>query len=130
MPPSTLIFFYFFCISTPLTPPPPLLSSQVQSIESKLDSLLDIYSQVLRKGSSSALTLSSLPLFELEQTSDYHSSVFSKDLSCSTQVSSSSGMPPPGGCVTRSTTNSHLSQGGLHLILAPPNELNLNLKYP
>uniref|UniRef100_A0A671ULB2 Potassium voltage-gated channel, KQT-like subfamily, member 5b n=1 Tax=Sparus aurata TaxID=8175 RepID=A0A671ULB2_SPAAU len=100
---------------------------QVQSIESKLDSLLDIYHQVLRKGSSSALTLSSLPLFELEQTSDYHSSVFSKDLSCSTQVSSSSGVPPPGGCVTRSSTNSHLSQGGLHLILAPPNELSLNL---
>ncbi|XP_038570458.1 potassium voltage-gated channel subfamily KQT member 5-like isoform X6 [Micropterus salmoides] len=98
---------------------------QVQSIESKLDSLLDIYRQVLRKGSSSALTLSSLPLFELEQTSDYHSSVFSKDLSCSTQVSSS-GAPPPGGCVTRSSTNSQLSQGGLHLILAPPNELNLN----
>ncbi|KAM3624306.1 uncharacterized protein V6R79_021895 [Siganus canaliculatus] len=99
---------------------------QVQSIESKLDSLLDIYRQVLRKGSSSALTLSSLPLFELEQTSDYHSSVFSKDLSCSTQVSSS-GAPPSGGCVTRSSTNSHLSQGGLHLILAPPSELNLNL---
>ncbi|XP_041641832.1 potassium voltage-gated channel subfamily KQT member 5 isoform X3 [Cheilinus undulatus] len=99
---------------------------QVQSIESKLDSLLDIYRQVLRKGSSSALTLSSLPLFELEQTSDYHSPVFSKDLSCSTQVSSS-GVPPPSGCVSRSSTNSHLSKGGLHLILAPPNELNLNL---
>uniref|UniRef100_A0A3Q3J2B2 Potassium voltage-gated channel, KQT-like subfamily, member 5b n=1 Tax=Monopterus albus TaxID=43700 RepID=A0A3Q3J2B2_MONAL len=89
---------------------------QVQSIESKLDSLLDIYRQVLRKGSSSALTLASLPLFELEQTSDYHSSVFTKDLSCSTQVSSS-GVPPPGGGFTRSTS---LSQGGLHL------NLNLN----
>ncbi|XP_062284081.1 potassium voltage-gated channel subfamily KQT member 5 [Scomber scombrus] len=99
---------------------------QVQSIESKLDSLLDIYRQVLHKGSSSALTLSSLPLFELEQTSDYNSSVFSKDLSCSTQVSSG-GVAPPGGCVTRSSTNSHLSQGGLRLILAPHNELNLNL---
>ncbi|XP_034543663.1 potassium voltage-gated channel subfamily KQT member 5 isoform X2 [Notolabrus celidotus] len=99
---------------------------QVQSIESKLDSLLDIYRQVLRKGSSSALTLSSLPLFELDQTSDYHSPVFSKDLSCSTQVSSS-GAPPSSGCVTRSSTNPHLSKGGLHLILAPPNELNLNL---
>ncbi|KAM4611350.1 potassium voltage-gated channel subfamily KQT member 5 [Polymixia lowei] len=99
---------------------------QVQSIESKLDSLLDIYRQVLRKGSSSALTLSSLPLFELEQTSDYQSSVFSKDLSCSTQVSSG-GVTAPGGCVTRSSTNAHLSHGGLHLILAPPNELSLNL---
>ncbi|XP_005746107.1 potassium voltage-gated channel subfamily KQT member 5-like [Pundamilia nyererei] len=102
---------------------------QVQSIESKLDSLLDIYRQVLRKGSSSALTLSSLPLFELEQTSDYHSSVFSKDMSCSTQVSSS-GAPPTSGFVTRSSTSSHLSQGGLHLILGPPNELNLNLNAP
>ncbi|XP_034742225.1 potassium voltage-gated channel subfamily KQT member 5-like isoform X8 [Etheostoma cragini] len=91
---------------------------QVQSIESKLDSLLDIYRQVLRKGSSSALTLSSLPLFELEQTSDYHSSVFSKDLSSSTQVSNGGALPP--------SSNSHPSQGGLHLILAPPNELNLN----
>lgn len=107
----------------------PLLCSQVQSIESKLDSLLDIYRQVLRKGSSSALTLSSLPLFELEQTSDYHSSVFSKDMSCSTQVSSS-GVPPTSGFVTRSSTSSHLSQGGLHLILGPPNELNLNLNAP
>ncbi|XP_041838713.1 potassium voltage-gated channel subfamily KQT member 5 isoform X2 [Melanotaenia boesemani] len=98
---------------------------QVQSIESKLDSLLDIYRQVLRKGSSSALTLSSLPLFELEQTSDYHSSVFSKDFPSSTQ-GSGSGVPPPGGFVTRSSTNSHLSQGGLNLILGPPNELNLN----
>ncbi|XP_037830682.1 potassium voltage-gated channel subfamily KQT member 5 [Kryptolebias marmoratus] len=92
---------------------------QVQSIESKLDSLLDIYRQVLRKGSSSAVTLSSLPLFELEQTSDYDSSVFSKDLSSSTQLSGGGGAP-------RSSTGSHLPQGGLHLILAPPNELNLN----
>ncbi|XP_074487137.1 potassium voltage-gated channel subfamily KQT member 5 isoform X2 [Sebastes fasciatus] len=92
---------------------------QVQSIESKLDSLLDIYRQALRKGSSSALTLSSLPLFELEQTSDYQSSVFSKDLSSSTQVSGSGALPPG--------SNPHLSQRGLHLILAPPNELNLNL---
>uniref|UniRef100_A0A8B9JP69 Potassium voltage-gated channel, KQT-like subfamily, member 5b n=1 Tax=Astyanax mexicanus TaxID=7994 RepID=A0A8B9JP69_ASTMX len=82
---------------------------QVQSIESKLDSLLDIYRQVLRKGSPSAINLSSLPLFELEQTSDYQttSSAFSKD----SQFSRSS------------SSNLHR---GLHLILAP-NELNLNL---
>lgn len=102
------------------------LFTQVQSIESKLDSLLDIYRQVLRKGSSSALTLSSLPLFELEQTSDYNSSVFSKDFSSSTQASCS-GVPPLSGFATRSSTNSQLSQGGLHLILAPQSELNLNL---
>ncbi|XP_041866885.1 potassium voltage-gated channel subfamily KQT member 4 isoform X2 [Melanotaenia boesemani] len=49
---------------------------QVTSIESKLDSLLDIYRQVLQKGPS-ALTLSSLPLFELDNQhhqSDYPSS--------------------------------------------------------
>lgn len=96
---------------------------QVQSIESKLDSLLDIYRQILHKGSSSALTLSSLPLFELEQTSDYHSPVFSKDLSCSSQASGS-GAPHSGGSITRSSTNSHLSQGGLHLILAPSNDFS------
>uniref|UniRef100_A0A8C5CV80 Potassium voltage-gated channel, KQT-like subfamily, member 5b n=1 Tax=Gadus morhua TaxID=8049 RepID=A0A8C5CV80_GADMO len=60
---------------------------QVTSIESKLDSLLDIYRHVLNKGPSSALALSSLPLFELEQTSDYQSSVYSKERSCSTQAS-------------------------------------------
>lgn len=102
-----------------------ILSSQVQSIESKLDSLLDIYHQVLHKGSSSALTLSSLPLSELEQTSDYHSPVFSKELPCSTQVNNSRVLPS-GGCVTRSSANSHISQRGLHLILAPSSELNFN----
>lgn len=90
-----------------------------------MDSLLDIYRQVLRKGSSSAITLSSLPLFELEQTSDYNSSVFSKDLSGSAQVSSG-GAPPSGGFGTCCSTSSQLSQGGLHLILAPSNELNIN----
>nr|XP_029480404.1 potassium voltage-gated channel subfamily KQT member 5-like isoform X4 [Oncorhynchus nerka] len=104
---------------------------QVQSIESKLDSLLDIYRHVLRKGSSSALTLSSLPLFELEQTSDYQSSILFKDHStCSTQVSSTGGGPGiegQGGCVTRSSTNASNLSRGLHLILAPPTELSLNL---
>ncbi|XP_021412603.2 potassium voltage-gated channel subfamily KQT member 5 isoform X4 [Oncorhynchus mykiss] len=104
---------------------------QVQSIESKLDSLLDIYRHVLRKGSSSALTLSSLPLFELEQTSDYQSSILFKDHStCSTQVSSTGGGPGiegQGGRVTRSSTNTSNLSRGLHLILAPPTELSLNL---
>ncbi|XP_045070832.1 potassium voltage-gated channel subfamily KQT member 5 isoform X3 [Coregonus clupeaformis] len=101
---------------------------QVQSIESKLDSLLDIYRHVLRKGSSSALTLSSLPLFELEQTSDYQNSILSKDHStCSTQVSSTGGgIGGQGGCVTRSSTNASNLSRGLHLILAPPTELSLN----
>ncbi|XP_051773294.1 potassium voltage-gated channel subfamily KQT member 5 isoform X4 [Ctenopharyngodon idella] len=92
---------------------------QVQSIESKLDSLLDIYRQVLQKGSSSMLGLSALPLFELDQTSDYQSSIHSKDLSSSSQLTSSS--------VSHSgSSNLHR---GLHLALAP-SELNLGTGYP
>uniref|UniRef100_A0A8C2QB97 Potassium voltage-gated channel, KQT-like subfamily, member 5a n=1 Tax=Cyprinus carpio TaxID=7962 RepID=A0A8C2QB97_CYPCA len=92
---------------------------QVQSIESKLDSLLDIYRQVLQKGSSSMLGLSALPLFELDQTSDYQSSIHSKDLSSSSQLTGSS--------VSRSgSSNLHR---GLHLALAP-SELNLGTGYP
>ncbi|XP_051558595.1 potassium voltage-gated channel subfamily KQT member 5-like isoform X2 [Myxocyprinus asiaticus] len=83
---------------------------QVQSIESKLDSLLDIYRQVLHKGSSSGLTLSSLPPFGMEETSDYQSTILSKDLSCSSQVS-------------QTLSSNH--PRALQLILAP-NELNLN----
>ncbi|TSK17968.1 Potassium voltage-gated channel subfamily KQT member 5 [Bagarius yarrelli] len=84
---------------------------QVQSIESKLDSLLDVYQQVLQKGTSSALSLSSLPLFGLAQSTDYPSPVFAKDLSSPSQFSqvSSSNVPR-----------------GFHLILAP-NEFNFNL---
>ncbi|KAG1933587.1 potassium voltage-gated channel subfamily KQT [Pimephales promelas] len=83
---------------------------QVQSIEAKLDSLLDIYRQVLQKGSSSVLTLSSLPPFGLEETSDYQSTILSKDLSCSSQVS-------------QSICGNH--PRALQLILAP-SELNIN----
>ncbi|XP_059410178.1 potassium voltage-gated channel subfamily KQT member 5 isoform X2 [Carassius carassius] len=83
---------------------------QVQSIEAKLDSLLDIYRQVLQKSSSSALTLSPLPPFGLEETLDYPSTILSKDLSCSSQVS-------------QSICGNH--PRALQLILAP-NELNHN----
>uniref|UniRef100_A0A672PKM6 Potassium voltage-gated channel subfamily KQT member 5-like n=1 Tax=Sinocyclocheilus grahami TaxID=75366 RepID=A0A672PKM6_SINGR len=83
---------------------------QVQSIEAKVDSLLDIYRQVLQKGSSSAFTLSPLPPFGLEETSDYPSTILSKDLSCSSQIS-------------ESICGNH--PRALQLILAP-NELNLN----
>uniref|UniRef100_A0AAR2K475 Potassium voltage-gated channel, KQT-like subfamily, member 5a n=1 Tax=Pygocentrus nattereri TaxID=42514 RepID=A0AAR2K475_PYGNA len=92
---------------------------QVQSIESKLDSLLDIYRQVLQKGSSSVMGLSALPLFELEQTSDYHSSIHSKDLSSSTQLT--------GNGVSRSASAN--LPCGLQLVLAP-SELNLGTGYP
>uniref|UniRef100_A0A8C7QNH1 Potassium voltage-gated channel, KQT-like subfamily, member 5a n=1 Tax=Oncorhynchus mykiss TaxID=8022 RepID=A0A8C7QNH1_ONCMY len=84
---------------------------QVTSIESKLDSLLDVYRQ-----GSSALTLSSLPLFELEhQTSDYQSSILSKDLPSGSHL---------GGECVRGHPGDHLSRG-LQLILAP-SELTLN----
>ncbi|MGH0151275.1 UNVERIFIED_CONTAM: hypothetical protein FKN15_059133 [Acipenser sinensis] len=95
------------------------VEKQVQSIESKLDSLLEIYRQVLRKGSASALTLASLqmPLFEFEPTSDYQSPLDSKDVSSSAQYSSS---------VSRSAS-ANIPQG-LQLILTP-NELNNSAYY-
>ncbi|KAM9477121.1 potassium voltage-gated channel subfamily KQT member 5 isoform 3-T3 [Clarias gariepinus] len=91
---------------------------QVQSIESKLDSLLDIYRQVLQKGSSSVLGLSALPLFELDQTSDYHSSIQSKDIS-STQLSRSG--------ISRSVSDN--LPCGLQLVLAP-SELTVGTGFP
>ncbi|XP_010890614.2 potassium voltage-gated channel subfamily KQT member 5 isoform X7 [Esox lucius] len=91
---------------------------QVTSIESKLDSLLDVYRQVLLKGSP-ALTLSSLPLFE--QTSNYESTVHSKDLSSgSHQVGEGRSGPQGGGGggTCRSSMGNHLPED-LQLILAP-----------
>ncbi|NXU61315.1 KCNQ5 protein, partial [Horornis vulcanius] len=95
------------------------VEKQVQSIESKLDCLLDIYQQVLRKGSASALTLASfqMPAFECEQTSDYQSPSDSKDLSNSAQLS---------GCVSRSAS-ANLPRG-LQLILTP-NEFSTQAYY-
>lgn len=95
------------------------LHFQVQSIESKLDCLLDIYQQVLRKGSASALTLTSfqIPPFECEQTSDYQSPVESKDLSSSAQNS---------GCLSRSAS-ANISRG-LQFILTP-NEFSAQTFY-
>ncbi|MEE6476496.1 hypothetical protein FKM82_011097 [Ascaphus truei] len=86
------------------------VEKQVQSIESKLDSLLDIYQQVLKKGSASALTLASfqMPLFECEQTSDYQSPIDSKDLSSSAQNS---------GFITRSASAN--IPRGLQFVLTP-----------
>ncbi|XP_077586218.1 potassium voltage-gated channel subfamily KQT member 5 isoform X8 [Stigmatopora nigra] len=75
---------------------------QVSSIESKLDSLLDVYRQVLQRGPS-ALALSSLPLFELERhrDSDYSTSILDRDL------------PSPQG------SDRNAPPMGLRLILAP-----------
>ncbi|KAL6102237.1 kcnq5 [Pungitius sinensis] len=92
---------------------------QVTSIESKLDSLLDVYRQVLQKGPS-ALTLSSLPLFELDHQQhhhgDYQASIPSRDL-----PSPQGGGPAGGGGdgergIRRSLSANHR---GLRLILPP-----------
>ncbi|XP_070319300.1 potassium voltage-gated channel subfamily KQT member 5-like, partial [Odocoileus virginianus] len=85
------------------------VEKQVQSIEAKLDCLLDIYQQVLRKGSAPTLALAPFPSppFECEQTSDYQSPGDSRDLSG----------PAPGGGLPRSAS-AGLARG-LQLILAP-----------
>ncbi|XP_068597024.1 potassium voltage-gated channel subfamily KQT member 5-like [Brachionichthys hirsutus] len=89
---------------------------QVTSIESKLDSLLDVYRQVLQKGSS-ALTLSSLPLFELDnhqhRNLDYQSSIMSRELPSPHEE----GDPIGGG-----GNNSGANPRGLRLILAPADD--------
>ncbi|XP_071336119.1 potassium voltage-gated channel subfamily KQT member 5 isoform X2 [Trachinotus anak] len=86
---------------------------QVTSIESKLDSLLDVYRQVLQKGPS-ALTLSSLPLFELD--SHQHHSL---DL-----PSPQGGDPVRGGGDNSGGIRRSLSANprGLRLILAPADD--------
>ncbi|XP_026948352.1 potassium voltage-gated channel subfamily KQT member 5 isoform X1 [Sagmatias obliquidens] len=77
------------------------VEKQVQSIEAKLDCLLDIYQQALRKGSASSLALAPLqtPPFDCQQTSDYQS------------------LAPPGGRLPRSAS-AGLARG-LQLILTP-----------
>nr|XP_033791954.1 potassium voltage-gated channel subfamily KQT member 5 isoform X2 [Geotrypetes seraphini] len=95
------------------------VEKQVQSIESKLDSLLDIYQQVLRKGSASALTLTSfqMPVFECEPTSDYQSPIDNRDLSGSAQTS---------GSISRSASAN--IPRGFQFILTP-NEFNTPAYY-
>lgn len=64
---------------------PPL---QVQSIEHKLDLLLGLYSQCLRKGSMNSFSLAAVqvPPCEPDITSDYHSPVDHEDISVSAQT--------------------------------------------
>nr|XP_061822180.1 potassium voltage-gated channel subfamily KQT member 5-like [Nerophis lumbriciformis] len=80
---------------------------QVSSIESKLDSLLDVYRQVLQKGPS-GLALSSLPLFELDRHhgADYQASIMDRD------------PPSPHG----SGSDHGANPRGLRLILAPADD--------
>ncbi|XP_014741115.1 PREDICTED: potassium voltage-gated channel subfamily KQT member 4 isoform X2 [Sturnus vulgaris] len=61
---------------------------QVQSIEHKLDLLLGLYSQCLRKGSTNSFSLAAVrvPLGEPDITSDYHSPVDHEDISVSAQT--------------------------------------------
>ncbi|KAK0676305.1 KCNQ4 protein, partial [Pygoscelis papua] len=61
---------------------------QVQSIEHKLDLLLGVYSQCLRKGSMNSFSLAAVqvPPCEPDITSDYHSPVDHEDISVSAQT--------------------------------------------
>ncbi|NXN98374.1 KCNQ4 protein, partial [Rhinopomastus cyanomelas] len=61
---------------------------QVQSIEHKLDLLLGLYSQCLRKGSVNTFSLAAVqvPPGEPDITSDYHSPVDHEDISVSAQT--------------------------------------------
>ncbi|NXW40629.1 KCNQ4 protein, partial [Nyctiprogne leucopyga] len=61
---------------------------QVQSIEHKLDLLLGLYSQCLRKGSTNSFSLAAVqvPRCEPDITSDYHSPVDHEDISISAQT--------------------------------------------
>lgn len=61
----------------------PCRPCQVQSIEHKLDLLLGLYSQCLRKGSSNSFSLAAVraPPAEPDITSDYHSPVDNEDIS-------------------------------------------------
>ncbi|XP_061600556.1 potassium voltage-gated channel subfamily KQT member 5 isoform X5 [Cololabis saira] len=87
---------------------------QVTSIESKLDSLLDVYRQVLQKGPS-ALTLASLPLFELDNH-QHHNSDY--------QASPQGGDPVRGRGDNGSGMHRSLNANprGLRLILAPADD--------
>ncbi|XP_053124829.1 potassium voltage-gated channel subfamily KQT member 4 isoform X2 [Hemicordylus capensis] len=64
------------------------VEKQVQSIEHKLDLLLGVYSQCLRKGSVNSLSLAAMPIptGEHDITSDYHSPVDHEDISVSAQT--------------------------------------------
>ncbi|NWQ96287.1 KCNQ4 protein, partial [Burhinus bistriatus] len=61
---------------------------QVQSIEHKLDLLLGLYSQCLRKGSTNSFSLAAVQVLRCEPdiTSDYHSPVDHEDISVSAQT--------------------------------------------
>ncbi|KAG8143031.1 hypothetical protein E2320_000309, partial [Naja naja] len=61
---------------------------KVESIEHKLDLLLGVYSQCLRKGSINSISLTAIPVRtgEPDITSDYHSPVDHEDISVSAQT--------------------------------------------
>ncbi|KAJ7304397.1 hypothetical protein JRQ81_011953 [Phrynocephalus forsythii] len=64
------------------------VEKQVQSIEHKLDLLLGVYSQCLRKGSVNSISLTAMPIptGEPDITSDYHSPVDHEDICVSAQT--------------------------------------------
>ncbi|XP_054856040.1 potassium voltage-gated channel subfamily KQT member 4 isoform X2 [Eublepharis macularius] len=64
------------------------VEKQVQSIEHKLDLLLGVYSQCLRKGSVNSFSLASMTILagDPDITSDYHSPADHEDISVSAQT--------------------------------------------
>lgn len=101
-----------------LQPSHPLSPPQVTSIESKLDSLLDIYRQVLQKGPA-ALTLSSLPLFELDNHQHRRPDYQTTRDPPSPRGGDPAGDGGGGGGVRRSLSANHR---GLRLVLAPDDD--------
>lgn len=90
--------------------------SQVTSIESKLDSLLDVYRQVLHKGPS-ALHLSSLPLLQLDNHQRCSSNVLGREPSSPQEAH-----PVSSGGDGTGHSFSGNPRGGLRLILAPADD--------
>lgn len=89
---------------------------QVTSIESKLDSLLDVYRQLMHKGPS-ALHLSSLPLLQLDNHQRCSSNVLGRDPSSPQEAHPVS---RSGGGTDHSFSGN--PRGGLRLILAPADD--------
>lgn len=89
---------------------------QVTSIESKLDSLLDVYRQLLHKGPS-ALHLSSLPLLQLDNHQRCSSNVLGREPSSPQEAHPVS----HGGDGTGHSFSGN-PRGGLRLILAPADD--------
>lgn len=104
------------CCNPALTRPFLYFFPQVTSIESKLDSLLDVYRQLLHKGPS-ALHLSSLPLLQLDNHQRCSSNVLGREPS-----SPQDDHPVSSGGGGTGHSFSGNPRAGLRLILAPADD--------